>query len=200
VDDVIADSTPWKEDLLRVADALEKRKDQVRWTERTGFLVERDTMTAAYAVRKLVEAHRVSDELRRESVHVRRHTLVGKPVDIWNRHEFYEHYDMERSQDVKLALRELCNQIIHSWVWMLSADAETALFDGIYVSSDRESKKHVYFVPVDTLVTVFRAVGLDEIVTFRIEPDDDGVRHITMASRVYPSEAPDDLPADAGDS
>ena len=49
-------------------------------------------------------------------------TLIGKPVDIWNRDDFVEHYDMEHDEGVTLSLWEFCNQIIHSWVWMLSAD------------------------------------------------------------------------------
>jgi hypothetical protein len=181
---VIADSIPWKEDLLRVANALEKRKGQIRWTERTTFLVERDAMTAAYAVRKLIEAHKLSDEVLRGGVPVRSHKLIGEPVDIWNRDEFYQHYDMEQAQNETLALTEFCNQIIHSWVWMPSADDETDRFDGIYVSSDRARKEHIYFVSVDVLVTVFRTVGHDDIVAWRMEMDNNGVRHITLASRV----------------
>jgi len=76
---MIDDSIPWKEDLLRVADTLERRKNQARWMARTSFLVERDTMTAAYAVRKLIQAHKVSDELRREGVQVRRHASSASP-------------------------------------------------------------------------------------------------------------------------
>lgn len=74
---VISDSVPWKEHLLRIADTLEKRKTQARWTERTSFLVERDTLTAAYAVRKMIESHKLSDELRQEGIIVRRHNLSG---------------------------------------------------------------------------------------------------------------------------
>jgi hypothetical protein len=54
---VISDSIPWREQLLTVADTLKRRKVQRRWTERTSFLVERDIMVSAYAVRKLNEAH-----------------------------------------------------------------------------------------------------------------------------------------------
>ena len=58
------------------------------------------------------------------------------------------------------------------------------------MSSDRARKKHIYFVSVDTLVTVFRAVGLDDIVTWQMKMDSNGVRHITMASRTYPTVTP----------
>lgn len=44
---MIGDSVPWKDELFRVADRLEKKSRQKQRTERTSFLVERDTMTAA---------------------------------------------------------------------------------------------------------------------------------------------------------
>ena len=56
---MISDSFPWREELLRVAGRLEKRKAQRRWTERTMFLVERDIMISAYAIRKLKEANKI---------------------------------------------------------------------------------------------------------------------------------------------
>jgi glycerol kinase len=58
---MIGDSVPWKDELLKIADRLENRKTQRRWTERTGFLAERDIMVSAYAIRKLLEARKVSD-------------------------------------------------------------------------------------------------------------------------------------------
>jgi hypothetical protein len=181
---VIADSVPWKRDLLRIAAALEKRKVQARvhWTERTSFLVERDIMIGAYAVRKLVEARKLSDELCAERVAVRRHALKGSPPDIWNRDDFWDHYDMTNGKRVPLSLTDLCNQIVHSYVWMMSA-TEDWLFDGIYVSSDRERMRSLYFIGVDALIDVFRSVGMDDVVSLEMRRDDDGVMHITRASR-----------------
>jgi hypothetical protein len=60
---VIADSIPWRDELLKVAERLHKRKSQRRWLERTSFLVERDVMVSAYAVRKLNEGRKLSDNL-----------------------------------------------------------------------------------------------------------------------------------------
>lgn len=182
---MIGDSIPWKEDLLRIAEILERRTEQRRWTERTSFLVERDVMNAAYAVRKLHEARKISDELAAEPVVCRRHPLTGRPVDIWNRYEFYEHYDMERSETVLLSLRDFCNQIIHSWIWMLSAtEAPSARFDGIYVSSDRARERHAYFMPADRMISTFRKVGLDDIVSLSLQRDSNGDMRIVQASRV----------------
>lgn len=189
---VIGDSGPWKDELLRVAEVLDRRTRQRRWTERTSFLVERDVMNAAYAVRKLNEVRKISDELAAETVACRRHSLTGRPVDIWNRYGFSEHYDMEHPEAVALSLTDFCNQVIHSWIWMLSATEEPPhLFDGIYVSSDRARKRHVYFLPADNMISVFRSVGRDDIVSMEMQRDSNGDMHIVMASR-------DHNPADPG--
>jgi nucleotide-binding universal stress UspA family protein len=181
---LIEDSVPWKEELLRIAETLDRRTTQRRWTERTSFLVERDVMNAAYAIRKLNEARKISDELAQERVTVERHQLLGKPVDIWNRFEFYKHYDMERSDTVQLTLAEFCNQIIHSWVWMISVtDDPSPRFNGIYVSSDRARKRCVYFIPVGTLIRLCREIGVDDIVSMQMRRDSNGDMRIVKASR-----------------
>lgn len=74
-----------------MAQSIERRTTQRRWTERTSFLVERDLMNAGYALRRLNETRKISDELAAERVTVQRHNLVRGPSDIWNRHEFWEH-------------------------------------------------------------------------------------------------------------
>jgi hypothetical protein len=74
---VIGDSVPWKIELLRIAARLERRKTQKRWTQQTTFLVERDIMIAAFAIRKLTEAHKLSDDVARREVVVIQHPCLA---------------------------------------------------------------------------------------------------------------------------
>ncbi|NED58717.1 hypothetical protein G3I24_48510 [Micromonospora aurantiaca] len=170
---MISDSFPWREELLRVAGRLEKRKAQRRWTERTMFLVERDIMISAYAIRKLKEANKISDRLRDERIRVQRHDLIDRVPDVQNGHRFWQFYDFERATDVELKMTDLCNQIIHSWIWGVAAEDEGGLA-GIYVSSDRERRKCVYLVEVDTLIELFRSIGHEDIVEIRMRRDQKG--------------------------
>jgi hypothetical protein len=141
-------------------------------------------MNAAYAIRKLTEARKVSDGMAGETVSARRHALTGRPVGIWNRDNFLEHYDMQQTQLVRLKLSEFCNQVIHSWVFMRSVTGTSPhWFDGVYVSSDRARKMHVDFISADALVKVIRGVGLDNIVSLRWQRDPNGDMRITEAIR-----------------
>jgi len=161
---MIADSIPWKEELLRAASRLEKKKYQVRWTEQSSFLVERDIMVSAYAIRRLIEAWKVSDRLVDQCLDIRQHALRHERVpDFWNRYSYWELFDCDHYSTVQMPLLSVCNQIIHSWMWSLSADEENNLFDGIYVSSDRKRSSVLYFVHVDQLIGTFYAVGSEDV-------------------------------------
>lgn len=52
---MIDDSIPWKDELVKVAGRLDVKMKQKRWTDRTGYLIERDLMVSAYAMRKLID-------------------------------------------------------------------------------------------------------------------------------------------------
>jgi hypothetical protein len=182
---VINDSIPWREQLLRSADDLERRKTQRRWTERTSFLVERDVMVGCYAVRRLHEARKVSDTLASRAWRASSHRLIGRPPDRWGRFAPWEHYDMESSQAVALGLTEFCNQFIHSWVWMISVTMDD-VFDGIFISSDWQRRKSLFHINVDELVGLFRAVGSEDIVSVRMRRDRHGEMQYTEVVAATP--------------
>jgi hypothetical protein len=56
-----------KDELARVADRLDAKTRQKRWTDRTGYLIER-VMIGAYAMRKLIDAYKVSDSVRQRQI------------------------------------------------------------------------------------------------------------------------------------
>ncbi|MFI6779300.1 hypothetical protein [Nocardia sp. NPDC050412] len=161
---MISDSIPWKDELLKIANRLEAKTMQKRWPERSGFLVERDVMLSAYAIRKLIEAFKLSDALRDKQFPVEQFDMIGpKAPDWYTRVEFWEFYDMDNPSPHLLTLRELCNQIIHSWMWQISADEHTNLFDGFLVSSDRESRKRLFFVNATTYIERCREIGNEDV-------------------------------------
>ena len=64
---MVDDPAPWQDELVKIADRLEAKTKQKRWTDRTDYLIERDFVLSAYAMRKLIESHEVPDELRQTS-------------------------------------------------------------------------------------------------------------------------------------
>ncbi|MFD8799535.1 hypothetical protein [Streptomyces atroolivaceus] len=176
---MIQESGPWRAELLDIAKRLEKRKVQRRWTDRTAFLIERDVMIGAYAVRRLKESFKVSDELARRTWPVEIHEPRGRVPDVQNSHKFWELYDLEKSRKAGLSLANVCNQVIHSWIWGFAAREDELGLGGVFISSDRKRKKCLYFLATDTLVDLFRSIGEEEIYHVEMRRDAAGEMHFT---------------------
>ncbi|MGA5467600.1 hypothetical protein ACPCUK_01995 [Streptomyces arboris] len=177
---MISDSIPWRGELLATAERLEKRKTQRRWTDRTAFLIERDVMVGAYSVRRLKESFKISNDLATRKFPVEVHQLSGPIPDVHNSHRFWDLYDLESSENTELSLIEICNQIIHSWIWGFSSNEDSFGLSGIFVSSDRKKKSCLHFLPIDTLINLFRSVGEEEIYFIEMRRDEKGEAKYTQ--------------------
>lgn len=140
-DEVIA----WKEELVRVADRLEAKTKQTRWTHRTGFFIEQDFVVSAYAMRKLIQSRAVPDKIRQRHIPVRRFDSNGTPPDPRFPDDIADCYDFENGRRATLSVTELCHEIVDSTVFAFCCGETTDLFDGIYLTADR-GREHVYLV------------------------------------------------------
>ena len=171
---MIDDSIPWKEELLKVADRLDAKTKQKRWTDRTGYLIERDFMVSAYAMRRLIEAFKVSDALRLRQIPVERFELVGRNPDWSNRHKIHKSYDLQNGRRQTLLVMNLCQQIIHSFVFLLSGDGSPGHFDGVYVTSDYDKGKYLFRVRASDYITLCRDVGVEDVHSMHMRRRADG--------------------------
>jgi hypothetical protein len=129
--------------------------------------VERDIIVSAYAVRKLLEAGKISDEVESISLRAQAHLPRGRTVDLMNWHTIGELYDLSRHTKVDLSLRDFCNQIVHSFVFVLSFAAPGGLA-GFFVASDREKERRLLHLPIDTVADALLRVADDDIATLHM--------------------------------
>ena len=155
---VIHESIPWKDELVKVADRLEAKTKQKRWTDRTGYLIERDFVASAYAMRKLIEADGVSKGLGERQIPVRRFDFSGRPP--CSSGDIAESYDFENGRRTTLSVVELCKEILHSVVFAFCCGETDDLFDGIYVSSDRHESDYVYLVLASDFIALCCDIGM----------------------------------------
>ena len=156
---MIEDAVQWKDELVKVADRLEAKTKQTRWTDRTGLLIERDFIVGSYAMRKLVDSHDVSAEMCRRHIPVRRYELTGQrpdPADI------SESYDFENGRRSTLSVKNLCDEIVNSFAFTFFCGETADLFDGVYVSSDRDKKRHVYLVLASDFIALCSDMGSEK--------------------------------------
>jgi len=159
---VIWESGPWKEELLRIADRLHRKTEQRRWTDRTDANLEKDVFVACYAIRKLMESHKLSKSvLSCQVACVIVPRRQDKRVSHYNWHKLHELYDFGGQSDAVLSLRNLCNQFIHSYIFC-PVFSERSLLDAVAVASDRKRRDCIYVIRVDSLIDVLRAVGSDD--------------------------------------
>jgi hypothetical protein len=153
---VIEDALAWKDELIVVADRLEAKTKQTRWSDRTGLLIERDFVVSAYAMQKLVDSHDISAELRNRHIPVRRYELTGPPPDPA---DITDSYDFENGRRSTLSVKNLCEEILHSFAFTFFCGETADLFDGIYVSADRDAKRHLYLLLASDYIALCWDVG-----------------------------------------
>ena len=91
-----------------------------------------------------MDANKISDEVASILIPVKSHSSLGKPITKMNWHKIDSLYNLEIDVDVTFLLREVCNQVIHSYVFIVSENVE-GYFSGIFVTSDRQRNKELFF-------------------------------------------------------
>lgn len=158
---MIWESCYWKTELCKHAKSLIYRSmKQKRWIEASFAKVEQDAMVGCFIVRRLLEAYKVSSRLIYSKVSLHGYQFNGKRLaDLQNWHRFNEHYDLESHQEVILPLREVCNQMIHSFVFIPILDHEKNKLDRLFFSSDRKRGALLYEIDTMQLAEIFIEVS-----------------------------------------
>lgn len=157
---MIYESFPWKEELLKITHLLENRLNQKRWTTRTSFLFEKEIFTSFYIIRKLVEAEKVSTKNKKINIPCYLIPSTGKTVTRPNKHRATELYDFIKYKKSNINILDLCNQVIHSYIFDPTFD-EDLLLVGFWVSSDRNRNNFLYSFILEDVIKVFKIFGKD---------------------------------------
>lgn len=138
-------------------------------------------MVSAYAVRKLREAKKVSTKFEKRQVKVITHGVIDRPPDLMNWHRVNDFYDLTKGKNATLSVEKFCDQIIHSWLFIITSPNLQIGFDGFIVSSDHARRTHLYQVSADVVISLFRQAGEEYLTSSSSERNDDGDWVITSA-------------------
>jgi hypothetical protein len=159
---MIWESHYWKEDLARLAVCLQKRSKQRQWSERSLAKLEKEIFLGFYSVRKLLEARKLSEREVLRIIPANSYYPSGNhriSFFNWNR-KLFDAFDITKPKKTTVTTVFLCNQIIHSYAYQEKFDDHGRL-TGVYVSSDRQKHKTLYFIALKEIIKVFKAVGHD---------------------------------------
>jgi hypothetical protein len=157
---MIWESGDWKEYLLKTALKLSERIRQKRWTERSFFLLERDIFFAFYSIRKLIEAKKLSDYVVETKISLQAFKSMRIPVTRFNRDRIDELYDLQNPSSESIKLKDICNQFIHSYIFV-PCFGELNELDGIIFCSDHTRKHRVFKLAIADLIDALKMVGSD---------------------------------------
>ena len=167
----------WKQDLLKTATKLSKRIHQKRWTERSYFLFEKDIFFAFYSIRKLIECQKLSDYIVEKKIPLECFKNTELPVTlstiISSRFDIDEHYDLQNPSSELINIKKLCDQFIHSYIF-IPCFGDFGKLDGIIFCSDYTRKNKVYKLAIDDLIEILSIVGSDNISSRLMSWDEKG--------------------------
>lgn len=157
---MIWESSPWKERLVSDAELLERWAAKKSVTERRSFLLEQKIFISAYAIRKLIEAQKLSSSLSGRSEQCQRFKAVSKQITTQNNHKLDELYDLEKPIAATLSVKRLINIIIHSFVFAEVVRNDMTI-EGFYVTSDQKKYESLWLVDLGRFIELMRQVGKD---------------------------------------
>ena len=156
---MIWESHCWKEALLKDRDYLARFRISDSTREDTLAGIEKRIFISFYAIRKLMDAEKLSTSNVDSQWPIVWYPNVSR-IDILNWDNITEKYNLDSKHCEVRKLRWLCNQVIHSFVFIIDF-AENGMIGGIFISSDREKNKRVFFVERRTLMDVLKLIGND---------------------------------------
>lgn len=159
---MIYESEPWRSDLVRFARSIDRVRRCAIATQAESFRVERDVMYGLFAIRKLLESHKLTSVTE---VDRRKWTaypaIRGRAVPRHKRQDIEDFYDLNRPRRVELSVKQLANQVIHSHIFIHRVDTKARL-KGIWVASDRMHRTLLLYIEAWRLTKLFVRVAQDQ--------------------------------------
>src|SRR5262249_40237596 len=146
--EMISDSKFWKKELLREAAWLKKYSKSAPWNSAMLSRYEKSLFVGGFAVRKLLDSEKLTQKAKGLSVKATRYLWKGKPVTLLERYQLDCFYDFTKGEKCGLSSRDICNQLIHSFVFLPSFFEEDRGLHGFFLVSDKLRHCQVYFVTV----------------------------------------------------
>jgi len=90
--------------------------------EHYSLRLEKFFFISAFIIRKLIEANKLSDELENKDFNCIKYQRIRNDdfFDFLNRHHFEKFYNLEKEEKSFIKLENLCNILIHSYVFQSS--------------------------------------------------------------------------------
>ncbi|BAK99689.1 hypothetical protein OBV_24910 [Oscillibacter valericigenes Sjm18-20] len=163
---MIYDSHPWKQDLQRRKRLILKYNTAERFDQNdisTYTVVEKSIFYSAFIIRKLLDCGgKLSDEADRYVIKAKSiKPLVH--IDLMQRWPEENSHDWEHERNVTVSGKDVCNWLIHSYLFFTESDEGGAIIN-FCVSSDYDKNKVLYNISMNDWVTYIEYIATDDII------------------------------------
>lgn len=177
---MIYESHPWKQDLLRRKRLIQKYNRAEFYDEeddRAYTVIEKAIFYSAFIIRKLLDCKgKVSDEVD-EYQFTLKGFLPKRRIDFMHRWPDKNTHDWEHESSYTKNGKEICNWLIHSFVFYLCYN-EAGEIDSFCVSSDKDRNKILYCVNLKDWIDYIDFVGSDYVVATDMYSDESKMDYI----------------------
>lgn len=156
---MIWESCYWKEPLLKVRKYLINFRHKENTSQKTLAEIEKNIFISFYSIRKLIEANKLSTINVHSKWSILSYQNISK-VNMLDWDKIDEKYNLNEKKHEKKELVFICNQIIHSYVFVLDFD-DYGKLSGFYISSDYERNKKLYFLQRREILEILKLIGSD---------------------------------------
>lgn len=179
---MIWESAHWREQLLKDACGLRVRAQTSRITESRSIFIERTVFFAAYAMRRLDDAKKLSTSWSGSAVGSARHAPLGKMPNLLNWHRVEDFYNISESVSCTMSARRFCDLVIHSYIFLESIRDDRSV-DGFFITSDKKRREGIWFFALDTVAGLMERTSQDDPSHVTLKFDEDRQDYDLQAKR-----------------
>lgn len=159
---MIYESHPWKAELLKDAEIIQRWAAKTEVSVRRETLLEKKVFISAYAMRKLMEAKKLTTRVDSFSLKVTTYPRTQSKISRLNDHRLDEHFNFDSGRKTTIGVRQLLNEIIHSRLFSFFED-ETGRLEAFFVCSDQNIDKKGLVVAFPNYAKLMTTVGKDHV-------------------------------------
>lgn len=162
---MVAESNTWKRDLLRRKQLFLRYNSTKQFgknEDATYSVLEKAVFYSAFIIRKLIDCKsKLSDKADKYTLKVLKlkptneiHSFTGKRI--------LESYDWEHTNQETAPGKDICNWLIHSYVFFFNYHDDDTV-EGFYVASDYDRNKALYYIDICDWLDYMDFIANDEI-------------------------------------
>lgn len=158
---MISKSHYWKKDLLLKKSKLGKSLSKKKWTDDAKAKIEQIIQIGFFSIQKILDSKLVTNQRLKSRVLLREFEPKTKAENRILFLEFEKLYNLTHYKEKEHDILFLCHQFTSSLVFKLEFNKSDNLLKGVFVTSDHQKNKALYWINMGVIIELFEAIGND---------------------------------------